>query len=48
MGLSVKITVGHATLGLNDKFYAVDQVNTKLVVVGDLGDTINEFDDELD
>jgi len=47
-GLSLNITVGHATLGLNEKFYAVDQVNTKLLVVGDLGDTINEFDNGLE
>jgi hypothetical protein len=45
-GLNISITVGHATHGLNKKFYAVDSINTKMMVVGDLGDTISEFDGE--
>lgn len=39
-GLDVKVTVGHATQGLNEKFYATDGPDTKMLVVGDLGDTI--------
>ncbi len=42
-GLDVKVTVGHATRGLNSKFYAVDTPHTKLLVVGDLGDTISDL-----
>lgn len=40
-GLDLRLTVGHATRGLNKKFYAVAQPNTKMLVVGDLGDTIS-------
>jgi hypothetical protein len=39
-GLDIKVTVGHATRGLDEKFYATDGPDTKLLVVGDLGDTI--------
>lgn len=42
-GLDIKVTVGHATQGLNNKFYAVEGLNTKLLVVGDLGDTISDL-----
>jgi uracil phosphoribosyltransferase len=37
-GVKVAITVGHATAGLNDHFYAVDSTGRQQV--GDLGDTI--------
>jgi hypothetical protein len=40
-GLLVKITVGHVTEGLNDHFYATLPRDPRLVVVGDLGDTIS-------
>jgi len=37
-GMEVRITVGHATPGINDHFYAVDEAGD--VLVGDLGDTL--------
>lgn len=36
--LDIHITVGHATMGLNKKYYAVDKTDKE--IVGDLGDTI--------
>ncbi|MFN3650358.1 MAG: phosphoribosyltransferase [Armatimonadota bacterium] len=39
-GITMEITVGHATAGINSKFYAVDATDPSMVVVGDLGDTI--------
>jgi uracil phosphoribosyltransferase len=41
IGVDIQITVGHATVGINKKFYAIDANNPKRVVVGDLGDTIS-------
>jgi hypothetical protein len=40
IGAQVSITVGHATVGMNKKFYAVDPADPKLVILGDVGDTI--------
>lgn len=42
-GLDLSVTVGHATDGLNAKFYAIEQGNPRRVVVGDLGDTISDL-----
>ncbi len=42
-GLDVKVTVGHATRGMNDHFYATLPENPGKVVVGDLGDTISDI-----
>lgn len=42
--VNITITVGHATTGMNAKYYAVYPDNTKRVVVGDLGDTISEIE----
>ncbi|HEX8163565.1 MAG TPA: hypothetical protein VF538_16970 [Pyrinomonadaceae bacterium] len=42
-GIDVSISVGHATTGINAKFYAVDPSDPARVVVGDLGDTINDL-----
>lgn len=42
LGVTISITVGHATVGLNEKYYAVDSANA--VIVGDLGDTISDLD----
>lgn len=44
--LKVVLTVGHATQGINDHFYAVDPRDPRRVVVGDLGDTISDLPDE--
>jgi hypothetical protein len=41
--LNISITVGHATTGINAKFYAVDPTDPARVVVGDLGDTISDL-----
>lgn len=41
--LNIRITVGHATDGLNAKFYATTPESDKRLVVGDLGDTISEM-----
>jgi hypothetical protein len=42
--LELALQVGHATAGLNQKFYAVTaDSNGKRVVVGDLGDTISDL-----
>jgi hypothetical protein len=41
--VDLTITVGHATAGLNSKYYAVDSADTKRIVVGDVGDMISEF-----
>ena len=41
--VNVSLTVGHATAGLNDKFYAIDPDDRKMLVVGDLGDTISDL-----
>jgi len=40
IGVEVSITVGHATVGMNKKFYAVDPSDPKSVILGDVGDTI--------
>lgn len=45
-GVQVRITVGHATAGMNDHYYAVDPADPRRLVVGDLGDTISELPDE--
>jgi uracil phosphoribosyltransferase len=42
--LKLKITVGHATAGMNAKFYAVDSADPAKLIVGDIGDTISELD----
>jgi len=39
--LDLRITVGHATAGINKKFYATDPADPARLVVGDLGDTIS-------
>jgi hypothetical protein len=39
--LDLHLTVGHATLGLNDHYYATCPGQPDRVVVGDLGDTIS-------
>lgn len=45
--LDVAVTVGHATAGLNSKFYAIDEsADENRMVVGDLGDTISDLDCE--
>jgi uracil phosphoribosyltransferase len=41
--LELKITVGHATAGMNAKFYAVDSADPAKLIVGDLGDTISDM-----
>lgn len=41
MDIDLSLTVGHATAGLNDHFYAVLPDDPNLLVVGDLGDTIS-------
>jgi hypothetical protein len=42
-GVKVAITVGHATVGLNKKYYATDPQDPDKLVVGDLGDTISDL-----
>ena len=42
-GLKIKLTVGHATAGLNKKFYATVPSDGNALVVGDLGDTISDL-----
>ncbi len=42
-GVNVAITVGHATAGLNKKYYATDPQAPDKLVVGDLGDTISDL-----
>jgi hypothetical protein len=42
-GLDLRITVGHATRGINDHYYAIDPVDPSRVIVGDLGDTISDL-----
>jgi phosphoribosylpyrophosphate synthetase len=42
VAVSIRVVVGHATPGLNKKFYAIDPENQNKLVVGDLGDTIND------
>ncbi len=41
LGVNVDITLGHATSGMNEKFYAVLPSNPSKLIVGDLGDTIS-------
>jgi uracil phosphoribosyltransferase len=41
--VNVAITVGHATVGLNKKYYATDPQDPDKLVVGDLGDTISDL-----
>ena len=43
VGVDISITVGHATHGINQKFYAVVAGDDDKVVVGDLGDTISDL-----
>jgi uracil phosphoribosyltransferase len=43
-GLDVSVTVGHATAGMNAKFYAVDPADKSKVVIGDVGDTISNLE----
>jgi hypothetical protein len=40
-GIDLQVTVGHATPGLNEHFYAVLSSDPSRLVVGDLGDTID-------
>ena len=47
LGVRVKITVGHATEGIDDHFYAVVKDHTDRVVIGDLGDTISDLEGHL-
>jgi hypothetical protein len=42
-GLDLRLTIGHATAGINSHFYAVDPDDPNRVVVGDLGDTISDL-----
>lgn len=42
-GLEMKITIGHATTGMNSKYYAVHPSDTTKPVVGDLGDMISDI-----
>ena len=42
--LDISITVGHATTGMNAKFYAIDPANENKVVIGDIGDTISNLE----
>ena len=44
LGVQVAITVGHATVGMNKKFYAVDSDGTS-VIIGDIGDTISPLEE---
>jgi len=41
--VNVAITVGHATMGLSKKYYAIDPQDPNKVLVGDLGDTISDL-----
>ncbi len=41
--INAKIIVGHATIGIDKHFYAIDPANPQKVVVGDLGDTISDI-----
>jgi hypothetical protein len=41
--VDLTIEVGHATAGINSKYYAVDPADTTRTVVGDLGDMISDF-----
>lgn len=45
-GLKTQIQVGHATMGINDHFYAVQSDDAGKLVVGDLGDTISDLPSE--
>lgn len=42
--LDISITVGHATAGMNAKFYAVDPDDENKLVIGDIGDTISKLE----
>lgn len=42
-GLDIHLTVGHATTGINDHFYATFPEDSSKVVVGDLGDMISSL-----
>lgn len=44
VGVEVHITIGHATVGMNSKYYAVDPADGKTLIVGDLGDTISDIE----
>jgi hypothetical protein len=41
--LQLNVSVGHATVGMNKQFYAIDSNHPSKVIVGDLGDTISEL-----
>jgi len=43
LGVNVAITVGHATVGMNKHFYAVDSDRSS-VIIGDIGDTISPLE----
>jgi len=43
LGLEVNLYVGHATVGLNGKFYAVNPGDGSLIL-GDVGDTISDLE----
>ncbi len=45
--LSIRITVGHLTAGIDSHFYAVLSDDTSKLVVGDLGDTIWPVHDRI-
>ena len=42
LGLHVSIAVGHATAGLNNKYYAINPADGTLIL-GDIGDTISDI-----
>lgn len=42
--LDIGIIVGHATIGMNANFYAIDPVDESKVVIGDIGDTISNLE----
>ena len=45
LGLHIGITAGHATSGMNGKFYATVPGDPSKLMVGDLGDTISFLED---
>ena len=42
--VELRVIVGHSTLGMNSKFYALDPSDKSRLAVGDLGDMISELD----
>lgn len=41
--LDLRVTVGHATTGIDDHFYAINPDDPNKLIVGDLGDTISDL-----